>query len=247
MFHGCHHFTQYVESDSLEITSQKNHARLEEPFFYLRLKLISSQGHTAIRYGVKMAKLRVILGIIALIIFISVAVMLPSIIQTRPFTHNLVITQMGNVGSYIQPEYSFNLTDNGKLVGYFYFRMDYIFPNQTSNEVYVDFEHIGNTRIDSINFQFQSPEVTRLYTDMSDPVGIVYSPSRNINLYAVKATFGELGNLQGSDVYQFILYDDTSKPSYLYFSADISLHYMTPVQWTELKADISFHTQIPQA
>jgi hypothetical protein len=194
-----------------------------------------------------MAKLRVILGIVAVTIVISVALILPSITQSRPFAHDLVITQMGNVGSCIQPEYYFNLTDNGKLVGYFYFRMDYIFPNQTSNEVYVSFEHIGNTRLDSINFQFQSPEVTRLYTDMSDPVDVAYSSSRDFNMFAVKATLGELGNLQGADTYQFILYDDISKPNYLFFSADISMHYMTPLQWTELKADVTFNTHIPQA
>jgi hypothetical protein len=193
-----------------------------------------------------MKKAWIILIAIFAIFVVSIAIMLPSITQKYLFTKGLTVTLIQGNGTGIEPNYYYNITDNGKLVGKFLLRVEYIPPNESSNQIYIDYEHLGGTKLDSIVFQFSSQEVYQVYLDVFDPGGVTYSPSRSANTYTVKANFGELGTLQGSDTYHFILYDDPSKANNLHFTADISMHYMEPIQWTALNAHIDVNTVIPK-
>jgi hypothetical protein len=182
--------------------------------------------------------------LVAIVVFSAIAY--SSATETFPFSKTLTVREVdsGNA-SYYEPIFYFNITDSGKSLGYLYFRIEAIPPNQSSNTVYIDFQHSGNTKLDSIVFRFSSPEVTRVYLDMSDPVTVAYTSSRDFNSFSVKADFGELGTLQGANVYQFILYDNRAKSSNLYFTADISMHYMNPLELTSLKAQVTLNTIIP--
>jgi hypothetical protein len=194
-----------------------------------------------------MKKAIIILIAILAIFVIATSIMLPSITQKYPFTKGLTVTLIQGNDTGYEPNYYYNITDNGKLVGKFFFRVEYIPPNGSSNQIYIDYEHLGGTKLDWIVFRFSSQEVHRVYLDMSDPVGVTYNPSRSTNTFAVKANFGELGTLQGSNTYQFVLYDDPSKTNNLFFTADISMHYMEPIQWTALSAQVTVNTIIPKA
>lgn len=80
---------------------------------------------------------------------------------------------------------------------------------------------------------------------MSDPVAVEYTSSRDFNSFSVKAGFGELGSLQGSNVYQFILDENAAKSSNLRLTADISMHYMNLLELTSLKAQVTLNAIIP--
>ena len=193
-----------------------------------------------------MARAKVVLALIfvALVIFSTIAYSSAS--ETFWFSRSLTVKELAvGQSSYYQPDFYFNVTDSGKYLGSLYFRMEAVPPNQSSNTAYVDFQHSGNTELDSIVFRFSSPEVTRVYLDMSDPVTVSYTPSRDLRSFSVKADFGELGTLQGANTYQFILYENGAKSSSLYFTADISMHYMNPLELTSLKAHVALNAVIP--
>ena len=193
-----------------------------------------------------MSRAKIALTLILVAVIILSALVYSSATEHFWFSRTLTVKQENTgISSYYQPVFEFNLIDSGNYLGDFYFRMEASLPNQTSNTVYVDFLHSGNTKLDSIDFRFSSPEVTSLYLDMGDPVSVAYTSSRNVNSFSVKADFGELGTLQGANVYQFILNDNGAKSSNLYFTADISMHYMTPLQLTSLKAQVTINTVIP--
>ena len=193
-----------------------------------------------------MSRMKVALVIILGAIIVISALAYSSATERFLFSKDLTVKE-SNSGSisYYEPNFTFNITDSNNYLGSLYFRMEAIPPNQSSNTVYIDFGHSGNTKIDSIVFHFSSPEVTSIYLDMSGPVDVAYSSSRDINSFSIKADFGELGTLQGSNFYQFILLDATNKPSNLYFSADISMHYMSLFELTSLKAHVTVNTVIP--
>jgi hypothetical protein len=194
-----------------------------------------------------MSRAKMALALILVAIVILSALVYSSAAEHFWLSRSLIVKE-DNVGvsSYYQPVFQFNITDSDKHLGDFYFRVEAIPPNQTSDTVYISFQHFGNTKLDSIDFHFSSPEVKRVYLDMSDPVGIKVSSSRDANSFSVKAdNFGELGTLQGDIVYQFILSNDKTNSNNLYFSADISMHYMTPLQLTSLKAHLTISTVIP--
>jgi len=162
------------------------------------------------------------------------------------FTRTLTAQLISQAPNNYEPEFEFNISDSGKNLGNFYLRVEPIYPNQTLNEVYISFEHLGNTNLDSIDFRFSSTEITRVYLDTSDPEGIDYIASRDYNSFSVFAhNFGQLGTMQGADTYLFILYDVPSHNNSLFFSADISMHYMTPLQLTSLKTQVTVNTVIP--
>jgi hypothetical protein len=193
-----------------------------------------------------MVKKRIILSVIISLLIVFSAFAYVSSQNAFLFSKELTIIKVSDEPNNYEPDFYFNLTDSGKYVGSLYVRVEPIPKNSSSNTVYVDFQHKGNTKLDSIVFRFQSQQVTRVYLDMSDPVSVTYSPSRDLNSYSVKAEFGELGTLQGSNVYQFILYDYGLK-SNLYFSAEISMHYMNFLETTALKANVGLNTVIPSA
>ncbi len=190
----------------------------------------------------KMAITLVLIVVIAVSPFVYL-----SVTKSFWFTHALTLQNVGVPSSASEPEFEFNLSDSGRNVGEFYFRVEPIFPNQTSNKVYIDFQHSGNTELDSIDFRFSSPEVTKVYLDMSDRVGVEYISSISADSFSINANnFGELGTMQGSNgPFQFVLFDRQVNSNSLYFSADISMHYMSPLQLTTLKAHITINTAIP--
>jgi hypothetical protein len=189
---------------------------------------------------------KAILSLVLILLIVISAFIYATSSQQFLFTKTLTVSKISATEpNDVQPTFYFNITDSGKYLGTLYFRMDPIPPNGTSNNVYVNFQHSGNTRLDSIVFHFKSHEVSRVYMDMSDPVTVTYTPSRGINSYAIKTEFGELGNMQGSNVYQFILYDFGPKSSNLYFSAEISMHYMNFLELTALKANVELNAIIP--
>ncbi len=194
-----------------------------------------------------MSRAKIALTLILVAVVILSALVYSSATENFWLSRTLTVKEdYPGISGHYQQVFQFNLTDSDKLLGEFYFRIEAIPPNQSSNTVYIDFEHSGNTKLDSIDFHFSSPEVTRVYLDMSDPVGIKFSASRDVNSFSVKANdFGELGTLQGNIVYQFILSDAKTNNNNLYFSADISMHYMTPLQLTTLKAHLTINTVIP--
>jgi hypothetical protein len=196
----------------------------------------------------EMSRVKIVLAVILVPILAFSALAYLSMTETFLFSQALTVKEL-DYGSidYYWPTFQFNITDSNNYLGLFYFRMQYILPNQSSNTVYIDFQHSGNTKLDSIVFHFSSPEVRRVYLDMSDPVGVSYSSSRDTNSFTVKADFGELGTLQGGNTYEFILYDAAYKPNTLFFTADISMHYMVPLELTSLKAHVSINTVIPSA
>jgi hypothetical protein len=195
-----------------------------------------------------MARLKFALAAILVILVVFFALVLSSVTQRFLFTRDLIMTAFeGNGESYYTPTYQFNMSDSNNYLGFFYFRMEYIPPNQSSNSVYISIEHLENTKLDSIVFRFSSEQVGAVYLDTSDPVDVSYSSSRDIDSFTTRAEFGELGTLQGDLVFQFILQDVPYKNNNLFFTADITMHYMTPLQLTALKAQVSISTTIPQA
>jgi hypothetical protein len=193
-----------------------------------------------------MAKKKIIFSTVLILLIVFSTLVYVSSQRIFLFSRELTIIKVSGEPNNLEPEFYFNVTDSGKYVGSLFVRVEPITKNSSSNTVYVDFQHSGNTQLDSIVFRFQSQQVTRVYLDMSDPVSVTYSPSRDLTSYSVKAEFGELGTLQGSNVYQFILYDFGPK-SNLYFSAEISMHYMNFLETNALKANIGLNTEIPSA
>ena len=193
-----------------------------------------------------MVSRKLVLSAILILVILFSAMAYASAQKVFLFSKTLTVEKISGEPNELEPIYYFNVTDSGKYLGMLHFRIEPSPKNVSSNAVYVDFQHSGNTQLDSIVFRFQSQQVTRVYLDMSDPVTVTYSPSRDLTSYSVKADFGKLGTLQGSDVYQFILYTYGHKSS-LYFSAEISMHYMNLFEMTTLKATVELNTVIPSA
>ena len=194
-----------------------------------------------------MSKLRIIiLGIVLVAVIVFSALFAVSLTQSFPFTTDLnVIARQGNGSDPNEPTYVFDFNDSNNRVGIFTFRLEPAFPNgPSSHDVYTEYMHLGNTKLDSITFQFNTPGVSNVYLDMGDPIGVSYISTRGYNSYTVTATFYELGTLQGANYYKFILTNLPSTSS-LSFYANIRMHYMTPLQLTALRAQMSIQTTVP--
>ena len=193
-----------------------------------------------------MIKKKIIFSLVLILLIIFSALAYVYSQEVFLFSKELTVVKVSGEPNNYEPEFYYNITDSGKYLGSLLVRIDPIPKNGSSNRVYVDFQHMGNTQLDSIVFRFQSRQVTRVYVDVSDPVSITYSPSRDVTSYSVKAEFGDWGTLQGSAHYQFILFDDGPEAT-LYFSVEISMHYMNFLEMTKLKANVGLNSVIPSA
>jgi len=192
--------------------------------------------------------LAAVLVVVIMLVFSLLA--FSSVSKRFIFSKELAVREVAD--SFDNPyEPNYNFTDSSNYVGNLFFRMERDFYNNSENKVYIDIQHVRTTELDSIVFLFKSPNLASVFLDTNYPLGVTYVFSRSFDTFTIEATnLGGLGVIGGTAeagniFFNFVLKSGPSHSNSLLFSAELSMHYMTPLQLTSMKASISLNTNIP--
>jgi hypothetical protein len=170
-----------------------------------------------------------------------------SYVEIYPFRHDLSVRITNQTDSGL-PEYDcgINITDADIVVGNIYFRLEPQYYSNWEHPASLDVQHIAGTELDTVAVTFEVPNnYATIYYSGEQSTQYIYTRTPETQTMTIHVN-NNLGSMWGATNYKFIVPTPNSYDNTLKVTVDVSMHYNTPLQLTELYAHAVMDIQIVQ-
>jgi hypothetical protein len=166
------------------------------------------------------------------------------------FRRDLSLTLINQTDSGLpECDYIANITDSGvDTGGFIYLRVEPAMFSNQQHPMYLEILNPENVQLDTITLTFNSSHIVFVYFQGHYDVAYTYSFISNDCDVAKIQVDNDSGAASGNSAYKFILTTQSIEDFTMHLTIDLSMHYNTPLQLTELHAtapiDVRLHQEI---